>query len=272
MSKLNRQGVSVAAFPPVLEPCSQCKELLEVVELWKQAFRKSASHFLNVQRELIKAEAAAHRLNEIVSDQYRLDGEWDTSQRHSSKRRKGRSESGYEDPKELQQMLSASLTAASQLCKTGAFSCFETRKQPSIRRKDTKDSPKPTKRYSWNEESVSCSTDGAVAVDVKEQAQKGFKINGSEQHSTMVNAYDVPLITSHPSPVGPCPSPDRLHPSSDRRHPFSDRPRPVSVVESISGSRTRSSSFNSDGGQSDHSFLVQRLQQLEGDKNRWEWK
>ena len=269
MSKLNRQGVSVAAFPPVLEPCSQCKELLEVVELWKQAFRKSANHFLSVQRELIKAEAAAHRLKEIVSDQYRFDGEWEPSQRHSSKRRKGRSESGYEDPKELQQMLFASLTEASQLCKTGAFNCFETRKQPSVRRRDTKGSPKTTKRHSWNEDSSQKdSTDGGVAGDVKEQVQKGFKMNGSEQHSAMVNAYDIPVIISHPSPVGPRSSPDGLHPSSDRRNPFSDRPRPISVVESISGSRVRSSSCNSDGGQSDHSFLVQRLQQLEGDKNR----
>ena len=45
---------------------------------------------------------------------------------------------------------------------------------------------------------------------------------------------------------------------------------PVRLSEGgdLFGSRIRSSSCNSDGGQSDHSFLVQRLQQLEGDKNR----
>ena len=261
MSKINRQGTSVAAFPPVLEPCSQCKELLEVVELWKQAFRKSASHFLNVQRELIKAEAAAHRLKEIISDQYRFDGEWDASHRHGSKRRKGRSESCYDDPKELQQLLFSALTAAGALCKTGAVSCFETRKQPSIRRKDAKDSPRSAKRHSWNEDSLQKGTPGGSADGGGSGAvkvQQNVTVD-SRRHPSTINAYDVPFIASHPSPDG-------LRLSFGR----SDRPRPVSAVESISGGRIRSMSYNIDDDQSEHSLLMQRLQQLEGDKNRWE--
>ena len=269
MNKFNRQEMSVSAFPPTLEPCSQCKELLEVIELWKQAYRKSASHFLSVQRELIKAEAAAHRLGEIVSDQYRLDGEWDVSQRHSSKRRKGRSESCYDDPKELQQLLFAALTAAGGLCKTGAVSCFETRKQPSIRRKDVSDSPRSAKRHSWNEDSLqkgaSCgSTDSGVSGAADGQIQKDFTMNGSKP-SHAVNSYDVPFVISDGSQL----SLELPRSSSDRHCPSSDRPRPVSEAESTSGSRIRSISCASDGSQSDHSQLVQRLQQLEGDKNRW---
>ena len=259
----------MAAFPPVVEPCSQCKELLEVIELWKQAFRKSASHFLSVQRELIKAEAAAHRLGEIVSDQYRVDGDWEAQQRHGSKRRKGRSECSYDEPLELQQMLFAALTAASGLCKRGAVNCFETRKQPSIRSKEASNSPKVTKRHSWNEDSTqkdnSCSSsDGMVSGAANGQKRDGTMdaatptnaANSGDGHGNAIS-YDVPR-----------PSSDVPRPSSGVSLPSSGVLRPSSEVESISSVQS-SSCASDDSSQIDHSHLAQRLQQLEGEKNRF---
>ena len=138
-AKLPSRFESLSTFA---RPCSQCPKLMGLVELWKQSVQNIARNFLAVQRELIEAEAVAHRLKEVIEDllkrKVKLEEEFESSRLHSSKasmKRRHKPESTSNVKEEVGDMLkklSGALTISSNLCKKGALDCFDTKRRRSL--------------------------------------------------------------------------------------------------------------------------------------------
>lgn len=235
--RTERSLSTIRPSPPT--SCPQCEEHVQVINLWKLAVRSVAKSFLSVHKELIKAEAYTNRITELSAD-FRQDknrSDVEHEPRGSIKgaaRKKGRSESWSveEDAAELLHGLKSALNAATELCRKGAFDCFETKSRPD------------SQRSSVNEEGESFKT-----------AHKRFSLNEAMLSPGIARASKLEVIGKQQS--------EMVEPSIGQRSPHpSDTP-----IGSQRGSLVSSGS-SSDLDVNDHTHILDKLQGLEEERDR----